>query len=196
MKGNIKKLSVFVIIAAIAMFSTAAMAWDDEHNWNKGIQGKYAFIGSGACLMAAGGFTDDTHFTPQDPTHSSIGPNTWEGLYTFNYNGTGSIDAINRYMDTTISAGSGHIYWEFTYSVQGGKITFTYKPGTYVATYLYGPQAGFTLSNVTFGSWDGRISPDGESLFVSFGVPMKLIPPFPGLEIVCNGVHQGFRIFE
>jgi len=194
MKRNIKRLAVIVIIPAIVMFIVAGMASADDHHWNKAIQGKYAFSGSGACLMAAGGFTDDTHFTPQDPTHSSIGPNTWEGVYTFHHNGTGSMDAINRYMDTTISAGSGHIYWEFTYSVQGGKITFTYKPGTYVATYLYGPQAGFTLSNVTFGSWDGRISPDGESLFVSFGVPMKLIPPFPGLEIVCNGVHQGFRV--
>jgi hypothetical protein len=193
MKGNIKKLAGFVIVTALVMFMAVATASADGLLWSRAIQGKYAFSGSGACLLAPG-FTDDTHFTPTGP--SSIGPNTWEGVYTFNYDGTGSIDALNRFVDTTPSAGSAHIYWEFTYKVHGGKITFTYKPGTYVATYQYGPMAGFTLSGVTFTEpWSGRISPDGENLFVSFGVPMKLIPPFPGLEIVCNGVHQGFRTY-
>ena len=194
MKRNIRKLIVFVMVAAIAMFIAVAMASADDHSGKKTIKGEYTFSGSGACTLAPGGFYDN--FTPKNVALASMGPNTWEGAYTFHYNGTGSIDAINRYMDTTNSAGSAHIYWEFTYSVQRGKITFTYKPDTYVATYLYGPQAGVTLSGVTFTeSWNGRISPDGENLFVSFGVPMKLIPPFP-VEIVCNGVHQGFRTGE
>jgi hypothetical protein len=198
MKRNINKLTVFVVVAAMAVFMAVAMASAfDRDDHRRAIVGEYAFIGSGACLMAPG-FTDDTHFIPTgDPKDSSIGPNTWEGVYTFNHDGTGEMDALNRFVDTMPSAGLAHIYWKFKYTVNKGKITFTYIPDTYVATYQYGPLAGFTLSGVTITEpWSGRISPDGENLFVSFGVPMKLIPPFPGLEIVCNGVHQGFRTDE
>ena len=91
MRANIKKLGVFVAIFSIALF-TAATASAFDHNW-KAIHGEYAFIGSGACLFAPG-FTDDTHFTPTGP--STMGPNTWEGVYTFNRDGTGEMQAVNR----------------------------------------------------------------------------------------------------
>jgi len=184
MKGNSKKLAVLMIVAAFTLFMAVPITWADGLLWNKAIQGKYAFSGAGACLIGG-----------------NVGPNTWEGVYIFNYDGTGSMDALNRYVDTTPpsgTAGSAQVHWDFTYTVNGYKITFTYVPNSYVATYLNGPFKGLTLSHVDFsGTWDGGISPDGENLFVSFGVPLTLtIHDLGGLQAVCNGVHQGFRVFE
>ena len=189
MKTSMKKLTVFVMMAAIALFASAATASAGGQT----IKGEYAIFGSGACLFAPG-FTDDTHFIPSSTVGVTVGPNTWEGVYTFYKDGTGEIIALNRFVDTTPSAGRAQISWKFTYTVDGDKITFTYIPNTYVATWDYGPLAGVTLTDFVITTpYSGRISPDGKNLFVSFGVPMKLIAPFPGLEIVCNGVLQGFR---
>ena len=191
MRTGMKKLAVLVAVFAIALF--AAVATSAAHDQT--IKGEYAFIGSGACLFAPG-FTDDTHFIPTGP--STMGPNTWEGVYTFNRDGTGEMQAVNRFVDNVPSAGLAQIYWKFNYDVtKEGKITFTYVPDTYTTIWDFGPLAGQTLNGVAITEpWSGRISPNGETLFVSFGVPMKLIPPFPGLELVCNGVHQGFRTNE
>ena len=197
MRTSMMKLVVFVVVFSIAIFMTVATALAGSQTIkgrNAVLQGEYAFVGSGACLFAPG-FTDDNPFIPTGP--STIGPNTWEGVYTFKRNGTGETQAVNRFVDTAPSAGLAHIYWRFTYTVDKGKITFTYVPDSYVATWDYGPLAGGELTGVAFTEpYSGRISPDGETLFVSFGVPMKLIPPFPGLELVCNGVHQGFKTHE
>jgi len=152
------------------------------------IRGEYAFTGSGACLIGG-----------------SVGPNTWEGVYTFNYNGTGKMEALNRFVETAnpfaggeAAAGSANISWAFTYEMDGPDIIFTYTKGSYLAVYLEGPNAtaGVILKDVDFtDTWVGRISPDGRNLFVSFGVPMKLIiNDLGGLAAVCNGVHQGFKI--
>ena len=185
MKGNAKKVAVFVSVVAIAMFIAVPMASAHDSWWKMLIRGEYAFTGSGACLIGG-----------------SVGPNTWEGVYTFNYNGTGKMEALNRFVETANpavggpAAGSANISWEFTYEMDGPDIIFTYKDGSYRAVYLEGPTKGLTLTDVDItGTWVGRISSDGRNLFVSFGVPMKLIiNDFGGLEAVCNGVHQGFKI--
>jgi len=52
MKG--KKLAVFVVIATIMMFSTAAMAWDNDHGCSLYLlQGKYTYSGQGFTLFSA-----------------------------------------------------------------------------------------------------------------------------------------------
>ena len=43
MKGNIKKLALFVMIAAITMFTAVPMASAFDHGWG-GIQGEYAMM--------------------------------------------------------------------------------------------------------------------------------------------------------
>ncbi len=199
MKENIKKLTVIVIIGAIAMFIAAPMASASDFWWKFLIRGEYTFTGSGACTLAPTGF--NANFTPKDAASASMGPNFWEGVYTFNYDGKGKMDARQRYQDgpnngpNTYGAGLAHLSWEFEYEIDGGEITFKFIPGTYYGEYLEGPNKGVILPDTAVFDkpWTGRISPDGRNLFVFFGVPMKLIIADWGLEIVCNGVHQGFK---
>ena len=130
-----------------------------------------------------------------------MGPNFWAGVYTFNYNGKGKMVSHQVYQDgpPAYGAGAANLSWEFTYEMDGPEITFTFIPGTYSLEYTWGPNTVFpklvppTPAYFTE-PWTGRISPDGRTLFVFYGVPMKLIiPEFGNLEVVCNGVHQGFK---
>ncbi len=204
MKGNTKKLVVFAGVATIVMLMTVPTASANDFWWKALIHGEYAFTGSGACTLAPGGFNDK--FAPNNTATTSMGPNFWEGTYTFNYGGKGKMDAKQRYQEGPPNYGSGvaNLSWEFTYQMDGSVITFTFKPGTYSLEYIEGPNAGVVPklplgdqfpSQVTFDHpYTGRISPDGMDLYVFFGVPMKItIPEFGGLQLICQGVHQGFK---
>ena len=208
MKGNAKKVAVFVSVAAIAIFIAVPMASAYDYPnywWRILVRGEYAFTGSGACTLAPGGFNEK--FVPNLPTYAGMGPNFWAGVYTFNYDGTGKMDAHQVYQEgpPTYSAGAANLSWGFTYEMDGAEITFTFIPGTYYLQYTEGPNAPLINvvppNTVVFDKpWTGHISPDGRTLFVFYGVPMKLIIPegvlFPGapmIEGICNGVHQGFK---
>jgi hypothetical protein len=204
MKGNFKKLTLFVMITVIAMFTVVGMASAGDHQWRKAIHGEYAFTGTGACIQAPGGFTEK--FIPKIPELSKgPGTNFWDGVMTFEKDGTGSVSARHRYMDIPPNLGAGLVdfYWGFTYTVNRGKITFTEIPSTYYADFLEGPGSPSVLSNVAFSqTYDGYISADGKNLIVSLGVPLKLLPVGPPLcsetnlnciEIICSGTFQGFR---
>ncbi len=129
-----------------------------------------------------------------------MGPNFWAGVYTFNSNNKGKMEAHQVYHDgpPTYGAGAANLSWEFTYEMDGPEITFTFIPGTYYGEYLEGPNKGAILPDTAYFDkpWTGRISPDGMNLFVFYGVPMKLIIADWNLEIVCNGVHQGFKTHQ
>ena len=56
MKDNIKKLAVFVMIIALAIFMAVATASADRQKYRKTLHGEYAFTGSGACTLAPTGF--------------------------------------------------------------------------------------------------------------------------------------------
>jgi hypothetical protein len=57
MKRSMKKLAVFVMIAAIAMFIGAATASAfDRDDYPKAIRGQYASTGAGTCFTAICGF--------------------------------------------------------------------------------------------------------------------------------------------
>jgi len=206
MKGNGKKLAVFVMMVALAIFMSVATASADGQKYRKTLHGEYAFIGSGACTLAPGGFNPD--FTPVNPTIASMGPNLWEGVYTFNHNGKGKMETRQCYNEGPnamfpYSSGCARLSWEFEYEMDGGGITFTFIPGTYYLEYIEGPNVGvippITPPNgIVFEKpWTGRISPDGKNLFVFYGGPFKFDlpapPPFGVFGVICNGVHQGIR---
>ncbi len=203
MKDNIKKLAVFVMIIALAIFMAVATASADGQEYGKTLHGEYAFIGSGACTLAPGGFNEN--FTPVDPGTASMGPNLWEGVYTFNHNGKGKMETRQCYNDGPnamfpYSSGCALLSWEFEYEIDGGAITFTFIPGTYYLEYKEGPNVGvippinppsLTVFNQPL---TGRISPDGKNLVVFYGGPFKIeILDFGTFEVICNTVNQGFR---
>ena len=181
---------------------SVATASADGQKYRKTLHGEYAFIGSGACTLAPGGFNPD--FTPVNPTIASMGPNLWEGVYTFNHNGKGKMETRQCYNDTpSYSSGCADLSWEFEYEIDGGAITFTFIDKTYSLVYTVGPNANVfppinTPSLTKFSQpWTGRISPDGKNLFVFYGGPFKIkvldFDFLPDLEIICNTVHQGFK---
>ena len=208
MKVNIKKLAVFVSVAAIAMFIAVSTASAYYSWWKMLIRGEYAFSGSGTATLAWTGFDADPEdaaddFTPKNPEYAEMGPNVWEGTYTFYLDGKGKMDARQCYNSgpngmSPYSSGCANISWEFEYEMDGAEITFTFIPGTYALEYTEGPNIGlkFVLPTKTVfdQQWTGRISPDGRNLFVFYGGPFKIkVLDFGPLEIICNGVHQGFK---
>lgn len=215
MKSSMKKLAVFVIIAAIAMFSTAAMAWDDDHPWKHGIQGDYAVTGGNTCIIAPCGFTNGVPNACKglaQPWATVTG--YWLAVFTFHPDGTGSVTGLmydsvqpgpDFYTFNGIplaypipSYGSETPGYSFTYTVAAdGVITFTVVPCTYP-----GPGQGTYLNNIPL---TGVISPDGESLIVHCGgaaVLLKVgtcsggtwtaVPS--GAALACNISLTGFRI--
>ena len=200
MKG---KIAVFVSVAAIAMFIAVSTASAHDSWWKMLIRGEYAFSGSGACTLAPTGFNEDD-FTPKNPELASMGPNSWEGTYTFYLNGKGKMDAQQCYNEGPnamfpYSSGCALLSWEFEYEMDGAEITFTFIPGTYALEYTAGPNVGVVppiipTSSTEFNQpWTGRISPDGRNLFVFCGGPFKIKIVELGLEVICNTVHQGFK---
>jgi len=217
MKGNIKKLAVLVIIAAIAMFTVAATASADGHHWKNTIEGEYAFTGVGSCLIALQGFN-----TSLQPIGGPTGPwlessVTYQGVTTFNKDGTGSVTCVLRVLDTLYSqalgappdAGSANLSHGINYTVatDSGKITFTYPKGTYEADWTSGPNAPPSPNSKLYVNvpqpWYGVLSPDGKIFYASHGAPSiyditsdKANMNPIGVQQICNFVHQGFRIEE
>jgi hypothetical protein len=200
MKGNGKKLSVFVMIVALAIFMSVAAASADGEKYRKTLHGEYAFTGSSACTIVPGGFYPN--FTPKNPELAALGSNFWEGVYTFNSNGKGKMDTQQCTNDGAnamfpYSSWCVRLSWEFEYEIDGGEITFTFIPHTYSLEHFAGPMVGMKLlppnDAVINQPWTGRISPDGKTLSVFYGGPCKLTIPEFGIELICNGVHQGFK---
>ncbi len=198
MKGNSKKLAVFVIIVAIAMFMGAATAsaW-----WMDGIWGEYKVIGTGQCLFSLGGF-DATTLAPKPAPNgslvTSIGTSYYDGVYKFEHNGTGSATLTSR----QVSAAGGSVStlkFDFTYTLHHGAITFTTIPGTDTSTCI----SGVCTPGITYlssGPQHGSISPFEETLWVYCGAPaiIDILKPPPDLtpagpELICNISLAGYR---
>jgi hypothetical protein len=195
-----KKLTVVVMMAAMATFMVAAMASADDHEWRT-IHGKYAFTGSNACLAAPFGF--DSNLTAINGV-SGTSAESWEGHYTFMPRGKGMLDVVVHDVGGIPgSGGSLSVQWEFHYTVKdGGRITFTEVPGSYIGKWLTGPMAGAGQYLGIEGSWDGVISPDGNHIHVTWGAPLILDilnaqggSPI-GVQLICNGSFVLFRLSD
>jgi len=148
MKGNTKKLAVFAVIVAVAMFIAAAMASADDNKWNA-FHGKYAATSMGSCLMTPKGF--NPNLTLVDPTTGYMNSNTAQTIWTFYPDGTGTAQGrgvgLNDILPYYAAGSSNEISWQFTYNItHGGTITTDLIPGTYEGTFLQGPNKGFTFT--------------------------------------------------
>jgi hypothetical protein len=191
MKGNIKKLALFVMIAAIAMFATTATAWDQGNYWNHLIQGDYAVTGFNNCLFGIGNFSEDAGtFYLTDLQYQTLLQNGFgalEGILTFDGHGNGSYKGWN-YVNMVpalpppppatplgpAQASLSQVNIKFKYTVgEGGKITFITRDCDYV---LCGPVDGGTClgSNTYFSipNYYGVISPDGMNINITLGPPI------------------------
>ena len=203
--GSVKKLTVFGMIAAIAMITVVAMVSADGQVWHT-IQGTYAVTGSNSCLAAPFGFNSSLQANPppgSPPGTSGVwgtSTETWEGSYKFYYNGTGEINIIDHDFGAIPGAGGSlSIYFKFNYTVtDNGKITFTLVPNTYKGLWLTGPNTGQPQTLVILGSWDGAVSPDGNIINVTWGAPLILYiadstyTPI-GVQLICNGTFVLIR---
>ncbi len=209
MKGFIRKisLSVFVTIAALAMFTTVALAWGDDYSRNSYLlRGTYAFTGSGNCVFSAGG---QNLFTLIQ---------IWEGEYTFDGHGSGSFKGTFRAVDLYPgnpfgSAGPNAISkavasWEFNYEMTDDNRFETWlKPGTYDKVYDptgVGPTNYFDIQGDRF---HGAVERDGASIVVTSGPPMihylcgsdPTQPPYdcPHVaEALCSESVVGLRVSQ
>ncbi len=213
MKGNIKKLVVFVIIATIAMFIVVGMASANDQKRNKTMNAKYAFAGSGNCLIAINGF--NASLQPNDGANGMWfwGPLTVdEGVITFNKDGTGSVknilhayDIWGPFFGSPPNAGAGNETWDFTYTMtNNGNITITYAKGSFELDFTSGPSAPPSPMAVQYfilPPVKGVVSPDGKILYASWGAPSIYVNTADkenmnptGVEAICSVVIQGFWI--
>jgi hypothetical protein len=190
MKGNIKRLALFMIITVIAPFIMAGMA-SAAPLFPRALQGQYAVTNAGTTLSAPLGF--DTKLIPKDAAQGNWNILTFNGggVYTFNLDGTGRAEIQIRAIVFPFtapnpnpppprvpippSAITSSIVFSFHYTITDeGKITITADPGTYVGT----PPAGPSLH------WDGVkisgfISYDGKMIVANAGAPdiVSIVPP-------------------
>jgi len=206
MKGNIRKLSLLMVITVIALFIMAVMASADPA-FPRALQGQYAVTGAGTVLFAPLGFT--TNLTPKDAAEGNWIFQTFNtcGVYTFNLDGTGRAEIQARGFTFPFTApnpnpppprvpfppgvGASSIVFSCHYTItDDGKITITADPGTYVMTPTTGPPSppfrwdGLKIS--------GFISGDGKMIVANSGAPdiMTIVPPVgpypPTSQIVSN----------
>jgi hypothetical protein len=182
MKGKIKKLALFVMIAAMAIFMAvaAASAW---WPFRYAISGQYAVTGFSSC----------------DPAS----PGIMEADYTFRLDGTGSIRGVGRSLPGSPDPPRA-LRADFEYTVtKEGRIEFQYPnpPGGFKVG-VVDEFGNFTPFMTLDGAPShGVISPDGNMITISCGPPVFLtvLQSFPGgppvgAKMWCVTTLSGMRI--
>jgi len=190
MKGNMKKLAVFVVITTIAIFTVVAMASAGD-NRQKAIQGQYAATGGGTCFIAPLGFDN---LVPNggifDLMTFSI-----EAVFTFNRDGTGNVErtcptillTANLFGVASPFATIAKDSWDFTYAVEpDGSITLTQVPGSHTGEFISGPLTGFPYNNESRNR-RGTVSPNSKTIILNGGSPDFVTNSEGGeFQMICN----------
>jgi hypothetical protein len=199
MIGFIKKfsVSVFVMIVALSMFTaaTTASAW-----WMNGIRGEFEVIGTGQCLFSAGGINATTlapNPIPNVGLVTSVGTTFYDGVYKFDYNGTGSATLTGRQVSAA-GASVSTLKFDFTYILDHGAITFTTILGTDTSTCNTGICGPGKVTLLSTGPQHGNISPFQDSLEVHCGAPVIIDIlnsdlTSAGPQLICNISLAGSR---
>jgi hypothetical protein len=181
MKTSMMKLSVFVMMAAIAMFTLVAMASADDHKWKHGIKGDYAVTGTNSCVTAPAGFGDGGD--PGDGWTTIQG--YLLGVFSFHPDGKGEFRSkVAVSLQPTPQTPMPPVLFEAPFDYN-----FTYKvTGDGVISFHVIPCAGIPGFLNNDGPHDGVISPDGQSLIVYCSTSVILTQCYPG---TCSGVGEG-----
>ena len=205
MKGNIKKLAVLTIIAAIATFMVVATASAGSILFHP-IRGHCVVTGSGNNLVSTTGFDKDYNPNPCPPTPPPFGCLVFQdiqifsGDLTFNKDGTGSFTWINRGIGTPPGAYNIKTAdYEFIYTMTSDR-TFTYraKPGTYLEVkFVAGPQKGQIVTFEVDGYCKGVFSQDLQNVILTCGPTMSpsdsiltAVDPNTGTKLPLQGIFS------
>lgn len=172
MKANIKRLAVFVIIAAIAMFIVVGIA--SAANQHFATQRHYAYTGAGNCLISPTGFTN---YVPNDPKQAFSSLVVVEGVITLERNGSGSIQNVTRFLDLPGVINIANEKWTFMYKpTDSNGFTIYSNEGSYIELdWTAGPNATPPTSPMYFvfdGSCDGVVSRSGDTVTITCGQPL------------------------
>ena len=159
MKGNMKKLVVFVVIATIAMCVSPAVGND----W-KIIHGVYGGTHVNSLLVTPYGFNEN--FVPNPPASAvSFGVATTQAIYTFNRDGTGTAEG-SSFGITIVPSPRGSTIIEkrqFTYDVtDDGMVTIHTVSGE--GEYVEGPLKGLKYTILQAVEESGYISQDHKTI--------------------------------
>jgi len=201
MKGNIKKLALVVVIAAIPMLIAVATA----SAVGQTIQGNYAITGYCTTLISMTGF--NTSLQPNGGAWFTQS-GSWEGVLTFNKDGTGSYTGIEYNsevyapgMNLPPDSSSSNSSYGFTYTIDDGDITFTYVTGSFEADFTSGPNVPGKGYITIPQPWGGTISSDGKSIHVWWGVLIEMTADKAnttptGMQGMSNATFHGFEVNE
>jgi len=178
MKVNTKKLAVVVMMIAVTTFTTAAMAAAADHDeW--AIHGEYAVVATGSCLHSTLGFENlipppgSPVWTPKPGSVVWGAPIMWQGIWTFERNGTAVASLTNNIITlppgdplgnppTPPGARPVHFLFPFTYQVTpDGEITVAFGQMTLI----------------------GMVSMDHKTLTLGSANQVQQIP---GSKAICN----------
>jgi hypothetical protein len=137
------------------------------------VSGTFAGTSTQHCITIVPPATFNTSFQPSAPPVFSEASNH-AGTWTFNSNGTGSVNLILATDDTTpvppgtftstnSSASTSTVKYNFTYTMSGGIISTTLTSGSFLQTFLLGPRTGQTAT-VDVINESAYISADGNHL--------------------------------
>ncbi len=193
MKGDIKKLALLMIIAAMAMLTVVAVASAGQFCVHC-IIGHYSVTGSGTNFVSTTGFDASYNPNPCPGPDFPFGCATFQdiqifsGDLTFNKDGTGHFTQYNRGIDTppgefNIKQGD----YDFIYAKTGER-TFTYqlKPGTYwKVEFTAGGQTGQIVYFELDGHCEGVLTRDLQNVIVTCGPPnfiLTAVDPVSGAK--------------
>ena len=134
-----KKLALIVIVAALCMFISAAVASGDSHR-RRGFHGVYAMTATGSCFNSFSEFVPGQVVTA--PT-AFVATFVDEGIWTFERRGTGTFSGNRFGMSLPpfkfSSAAPSEIKFDFSYTItHDGEIEIVVDPLTFSAKFLAG----------------------------------------------------------
>lgn len=204
MKTSMKRLAVFVMVAAIAIFIAAVTvsAGDTHHNT---IHGEYAWAGCAmGCISTPDNFYPNG--TPINPATLSSSMGVTQGIWTFKHDGTGTVTGtlLNIILPTAPNAGAALVEFSFPYTytiTDDDAITITAKPNSWVGTFVTGPLSGIP-AHLHLANWGytGYVSPDRKTITIARVDPTVVTQTIPEIKfttyLICYASHTALRLSD
>jgi len=187
------------LMAFLAASSPATAEWRTEK-----LRGDFAIIGDNVCVNSLATSTQPpagfTNLAPNTGTPISVSSNSFNGVITFNGDGTAAFAGRFVTLGHPGAAGAVDATAPSTYSVAADR-TLTFVNGPSVSTSVAGPASGQVTSVSDVPPLIGRVSSDGDSITLGSFNPgvetLTQLVPNPGLVTsvrICHRAYSGIRI--